>query len=233
MGSSTRKYDAGHYCKWLRIASTPFGLSFHIDRIKLKNYTHQAPPTLHSVSLQDDLDLRLQSKLRHCDSSRIVSVMRNILSCLIAVILAMPSSASAQSVGNNGWAAVATSPAGQNLQVELKSGKTVKGKLSSASESGLTLLRGKTKENIERADVRRIYRKGGKSVGKSTLIGAGVGGAGGAIVGTAAGGDGKGIMSFSRKGGAAVFGVAGAAIGAITGLVIGLVRHKKTLIYEA
>jgi hypothetical protein len=159
--------------------------------------------------------------------------MKNILSCLIILVLAMPSEARAQGVGNNSWAGIATSPAGQNLQVELKSGKTIKGKLSSASEAGLTLVSGKTMENIERAEIRRIYRDGGKSVGKSTLIGAGVGGAGGAIVGAAAGGDNKGFISFSRKETAAAVGVVGAAIGAITGLVIGMARHKKTLIYEA
>jgi hypothetical protein len=159
--------------------------------------------------------------------------MKNILSCLVAIILAMPSPAWTQSVVNKSWGAIATSPAGQPLQVELKSGKTIKGKLSSASESGLTLVLGKTMANVERAEIRRIYRDGGKSVGKSALIGAGVGGAGGAIVGAATGGDGKGFISFSRKETAAAGGVIGAAVGTITGLVIGIARHKKTLIYEA
>jgi hypothetical protein len=170
-------------------------------------------------------------KFRRHDSSRIVPVMKSILSCVMAFTLLISSNASAQSVGNDGWGGVATSPAGQTLHVELKSGKKIKGKLGSASESGLTLLHGNTMENVERADVRRIHRESRKSAGKSTLNGAGVGAAAGAILGTAGGG-GEGFISFSRKQTAALFGVAGAVVGAITGLVIGLAGHKKTLMYE-
>jgi hypothetical protein len=125
--------------------------------------------------------------------------MRNILSYVIVVILAAPLNGQAQNVPAT-WTTVTALQPPQKLIVELKSGKTVKGEFSSASDSGLTLVRGNKMENIDRTEIRKIYQNGGTSATKSTLIGAAVGGGGGSVLGAAAGGgcNPRGLVCFSR-----------------------------------
>ena len=157
---------------------------------------------------------------------------RNILSYVIVAILAAPLNGLAQSASST-WTTVADIQPLLKLIVELKSGKTVKGEFSSASESGLVLVRGNKMENVDRIEIRKIYQDGGTSATKSTLIGAAVGGGGGAVLGaTAFGCNSGGFICFSRTEAAGFTAVVGASVGAITGFVIGKVRHKKTLLYE-
>jgi hypothetical protein len=159
--------------------------------------------------------------------------MRNIVSCLIAVMLALPIDGLAQSTSTNNWAAVATVPSGQKLVVELKTGKKVKGKFGSASETAVTLVRGKITEDINRSDIRKVYSENGVSATKSTLIGTAIGGGTGAVVGAATGGcDPNAFCIIGPGGSAALLGVLGAGIGAITGFVVGKVRQKKVVLYE-
>ena len=158
--------------------------------------------------------------------------MRNILSYVIVVILAAPLNGLAQNVSGT-WTTVTALQPLQKLIVELKSGKTVKGEFSSASDSGLTLIRGNKMENVDRTEIRKIYQDGGTSATKSTLIGTAVGGGGGAVLGAAAGGcNPGGFVCFTRVETAGGTALVGASVGAITGFVIGKVRHKKTLLYE-
>jgi hypothetical protein len=96
--------------------------------------------------------------------------MRNIVTYVIVVILAAPLNGLAQNVSAN-WTTVTALQPLQKLIVELKSGKTVKGEFSSASDSGLTLIRGNKMENVDRTEIRKIYQDGGTSATKSTLIG--------------------------------------------------------------
>jgi len=155
--------------------------------------------------------------------------------CMLALVMAVPTDAWTQSHPLNNWAAVVAVPSGQKLAIELNSGKRISGKLGAASETGLSIVRGKKTQDINRSDIRKIHRESGPSVGKSTLIGTGIGGGSGAIIGAAAGGcdSSSDFFCLSRGETAAVLGVLGASIGAVTGLVIGLVGGKKTLIYEA
>jgi hypothetical protein len=160
--------------------------------------------------------------------------LRNVVICMLALIMVVPPDAWTQSPPLNNWTTVVAVPAGQKLVIELNSGKRLNGKLGAVSETGLSIVRGKKSEDISRSDIRKVHRESGASLGKSTLIGAGIGGGSGAIIGAAGGGcDGRGFICFSRGETAAALGVVGASIGSVAGLVIGMVRHKKTLIYEA
>ena len=159
--------------------------------------------------------------------------MRIIVSSLIAGMLATPMGGLAQSTSTSNWTAITTVESGQKLVIELKSGKKVTGKFGSASETGVTLARGKKTEDINRSDIRKVYREKGMSVPKRTLRGAGIGAGVGAVVGAAAGGcDGDSGCFIGRGEAAAATAVAGAGVGALIGFVRGLINHKKTLIYE-
>ena len=158
--------------------------------------------------------------------------MRTAVTCLVAVILALPLEGWSQAQPLNNWATVVAVPSGQKLVVELNSGQTVKGKLGAASDTALSLVQGKNIQDVNRSDIRKVYRESG-SPGKSMLIGTGIGAGGGALVGVAAGGcDDSDFLCVDRGDSAAIGAGVGAVIGAVTGLVIGLVRHKKTLIYQ-
>jgi hypothetical protein len=144
-----------------------------------------------------------------------------------------PVAAAQDSTADRDWAAVIAQPPGTELSVKMQTGETVKGKISSASASVLTLLKGNSLIDLERARIKKVYRVGGRQVGKSTLVGLGVGaGAGVAIGSVVAATDGpaeSGEAHFPIF----VFGAGGAIIGTATGLVTGLFRRKKVLIYES
>src|SRR5262245_25931709 len=111
--------------------------------------------------------------------------MRKIVSCLLMAMLALPIDGLAQSTSTNNWTAVTTLPSGQKLVIELRNGKNIKGEFGSASETTVTVARGKNMENINRAEIRRIHRANGVSAGKSTLMGTAIGGGTGAALGAA------------------------------------------------
>ena len=157
--------------------------------------------------------------------------MRSVVSCLIAIMLALPTEGLAQSTNN--WTAVTTLRSGKKVSIELKSGKKVKGKFGSASETSITVIRGKNTEDVNRADIQKVYRENGKSIGKSTLIGTGIGGGGGAIMGAAVGGcNDTSFLCFTRRETATYLGAFGAGLGASIGFLVGLLSHNMTLIYE-
>lgn len=158
---------------------------------------------------------------------------------LIALILMLVSAftytplvAAQASTGKQGWSAVRTLPAGTKLQVKMKSGETIEGELSSASDTALTISRKSRQSELERAQIQKIYRVGGRSVGKATLIGLGVGAGVGAAVGA-----GVSAGSTHESGEAAqpvlALGAGGAIVGAVAGLVTGLLGRKRVLIYES
>ena len=158
--------------------------------------------------------------------------MRKTASCLIAATLVLPVQGLAQqSASTNNWTAVTAVPSGQKLVVELKTGKEIKGEFGSASETSVTLVRGKSTEDINRSDIRKVYRESRGSAGKSTLIGTAIGGGTGVVAGAASGGCTQ-FCIIGRGEATAILGVGGAGIGAITGFVVGKLRQKKVLIYE-
>lgn len=127
------------------------------------------------------------------------------------------------------WDAVRAVASGTRLEVRLKSGKTVKGKLDSVSDTGLVLAGASGATNINREDVQRVYSIHGKSSAKPALIGAGIG----AVIGV--GGAAASAKSDDKEGvraGAALLPLVGAAGGALIGLAFRR-QQKRVLIYES
>ena len=152
---------------------------------------------------------------------------------LVTALGHSPVASAQDSATDRAWAAVIAQPSGTRLSVKMKTGETVQGKLSSVSGSGLTLLKGNSLIDLERAGIKKVYRVGGRQVGKSALIGLGVGtGAGVAIGSVVAATDGP-TESGEEHLPIVVFGAGGAIIGTTTGLITGLFRRKKVLIYES
>lgn len=161
---------------------------------------------------------------------------RRILSCLMLILLSIPSRGLAQgaSTTSGDWTTVRATSVGEKLTVELKSGKRENGKLIRTSDTGLTLKSGKKEMDISRDDVRRVHREAGKSAMKATLIGTAVGAGGGAALGAATGGcNSQQICIIGRGEAAGIGAVAGGAFGAIGGFLFGKLKSKRTLIYEA
>ena len=153
---------------------------------------------------------------------------RLTFSLLLAVSLLLPSVVSAQTAAND-WSALKAVAAGSKLEVKLKDGKTVKGKLTGVSDEALSLTVGGKPTDLKAGDVLRVYRVGGSSAGKAALIGAAAGAGTGAAVGA------SGDEGFGPSNGvfAAGFAVLGGGAGALIGYGIGRARRKRVLVYEA
>ncbi len=152
---------------------------------------------------------------------------------LVAAILLSSVTASAQqsTAPTSDWSRLSAVNTGNKLAVKLKSGKTFEGKLSSVSDTALSLtVKGKPVD-VKREDVLSVYHLTKKSATKSTLIGMGVGAGAGAAIGLA----GKKDDGFSKLENAvtAGFAVIGAGAGALTGYLIGRGGSKRVLIYQA
>ena len=132
------------------------------------------------------------------------------------------------------WADVQKIPPGDELEVKLKNERTIKGRVSTITDTKLALTRDGKTTDIDRAEVFRIKRVVPKSTAKSTLIGAGTGAAGGAALAAIAlatdGSSGDGAELAAAV--VTVSALIGTGIGALIGAGIGL-RKKKVLIYEA
>lgn len=132
----------------------------------------------------------------------------------------------------NDWSKVTAVASGSNLQVKLKSGKTIKGSLSSVTDSGLSLTVKNAPVEIKREEVRTIHeviKKGGG--GKGALIGSAVGAGAGAGLGVVA--DSTDNALEVHNGVTAGLAVVGAGVGALAGYFIGRSGSKRVLIYEA
>lgn len=154
--------------------------------------------------------------------------------CLVlAASLSLPSVTTAQTstAPTGDWSAIKTVGQGDKLDVKLKSGKTIKGRLVSVSDTALSLSVKDKTTDISRDDVQSVYRVKGKSATKSTLIGAGAGAAVGAGIGAATSDNDDFI--FSRGQATAIVAALGAGVGAIAGFAIGKAGRKRVLIYDA
>ena len=153
---------------------------------------------------------------------------------LVAAMLLsqLPPAASAQTAKapTGDWAALKTVTSGSRLAVKLKNGKTVEGKAGGVSDAALSLSVGDKPVDLNRDDVLRVYRVGGGSAKKATLIGMAVGAGAGAAVGASGGDD---SFAPTRSQMAAGLAVLGAGAGALVGFAIGKSRHKRVLIYDA
>jgi hypothetical protein len=134
------------------------------------------------------------------------------------------------------WSRVSSVPTGSKLSVKLKNGNKVDGKISSVSDTAVTLMVKNTSTELKRDDIRTVHLVGGKSARKGALIGLGVGAGTGALVG--------GILDASNDDGfedldavatgvtTAIGAVVGAGLGALGGALLGS-RKKRVLLYEA
>jgi hypothetical protein len=128
------------------------------------------------------------------------------------------------------WDGLKAIPPGDKVEVTLRNGKTLKGKLISVSDTILTLSKGKNTIDVTRADTHKVYRGVRKSTLRSTMIGLGIGAGSGAVAGaiTAAavgGGEDSGLLVL-------ILGAGGAIGGTIGGLITGVASKKRELIYE-
>ena len=149
---------------------------------------------------------------------------------LLAVTLVLSVPLRAQSVAND-WSRLNSVESDSKLSIKLKSGKSIEGRLIGVSESTISLkVKNKTQE-IKRDEVQTIHRIVGKSVLTATLLGTGIG----AGVGGALGAIGSEGSDFDKLDQAIVAGLiaVGAIIGTVAGYFIGRTRKKKILVYEA
>ena len=134
----------------------------------------------------------------------------------------------------NNWSRVSALTSGARLSVKLKSGKTLNGTLSSASDSGLSLTVKNSQMNVKREEVATVHEVVKKSSAtKATLIGTGVGaGVGAAAGGIASSNDDIGCEKIDHVATAGLA-VAGAGVGALVGYLIGRGGTKRVLLYES
>ena len=126
------------------------------------------------------------------------------------------------------WTRVQAVPPGDELVVKLTDGKKVKGRVSSVSDTGLALLRGKRTVDFDREQVLQVYRLVPKSPMRHTLLGA-LGGFGAFAVGHAA------LLPDEpapTHGADAVLAPVSAGIGAAVGYAIGRRAKRRVLIYN-
>lgn len=155
-----------------------------------------------------------------------------ILNILLAVVLTYaPVAAARQSTLSGEWGAVKGVPQGAELIIKLKSGENLRGRLTSVTDTALSIIDKKNRtDTVERTDVSEVYHVRRKSEkAKYALIGAGVGaGVGGGI------GASKNSSESDDSEIYTVMGVSlGAGIGALGGWLFGLGRRKRVLIYQA
>jgi hypothetical protein len=148
---------------------------------------------------------------------------------LILVVSLLSSPAVSAQTATGDWSALKAVASGSRLSVKLKTGKTVKGRLTGVSDDALSLSVGGRPTQLKAVDVLRVYSVGGSSAKTGALVGAAVGGGAGAAVG-ASGEEGFGPSKGQMAAGLAV--LAG-GVGALAGYAIGRSRHKRVLVYQA
>jgi hypothetical protein len=154
------------------------------------------------------------------------------LSLVLAASLLLSNVASAQNATapSGDWSALKSVATGSKLDVKLKSGNSVKGRLTGASDAALSLTVNDRPTDIKAEDVQRVYRVGGSSGAKGALIGLAAGAGAGAAVGASGGDEGFGPSNGVFAAGLAVL---GGGAGALAGYAIGRSKRKRVLIYEA
>jgi hypothetical protein len=159
-------------------------------------------------------------------------MLKRILTSFIAlVLLAQTITAQNQETArpSGDWTIVELLKNGEKLSIELKNGKSIKGKLANVTDTGLSISEGKKTSSLSRDDVLRVYQVIGRTRGKSALRGAGIGGAigtgGGLIIYLPARDDGLGVF-------VPILGAIGVGIGAVVGLAFSD-GQRRVLIYQA
>lgn len=153
----------------------------------------------------------------------LVLVTSILLSCV-------PASGQTSTVAASDWSRLNSVSQGTRLEIRLKNGKTIGGKLTNASDSGLSVSAKGKSVDVKREDVSAVYQVTQKSATKGALIGLGVG----AGVGLGVGLSGRSNDGFEKIDNAATAGltVLGAGAGALLGYLVGRGARKKELIYQ-
>jgi hypothetical protein len=166
-----------------------------------------------------------------------VDYRKRFVVCFVALILLSNSPAFLARQSNSSspqWAAVQALSPGTKVVVKDKSRRTSKGLIVSVTADSLTLQDKQTSITLDRPQIAKIQLANGRSLGRSTLIGAGIGAGTGvatagvllAIAGTEDAEDGEVAAIIG------VVAVIGATAGTVGGLLSGLfARHP--VIYES
>lgn len=127
------------------------------------------------------------------------------------------------------WDNVQQLKPGQRVQIVRTDLKSVTGHFVRVAPDSLTLKTAAGEQTLNRLDINRITRSGGKR-GRNALIGAGVGGGAGAAVGAASGGCHPGeFLCVGRGTVAGIF----AGVGIVAGAAVGVAIPGHTTIYRA
>jgi len=144
---------------------------------------------------------------------------------VIGVLLLVPCLVESQVSATADWAAVEGLAAGERVEVELSTGKSVSGKIDHVTLESVFVQRGKKTTEVRRQEVSRVYRQKSGAGAKWAAIGA--------LLGAGAGG-GAGAASMERESGfgGAMAGtvVLGGALGAGAGYLLG--HGKSVLVYK-
>lgn len=144
---------------------------------------------------------------------------------IICVLLLVPCLVAAPNSATTDWAAVESLAAGERIQVELSTGRTVNGKIDHVTPEAVFVQRGSQTTEVRRQEVNHLYRHksgpGAKWAAIGALIGAGAGGVEAATMK-------KGIAYGAA---AAVIVAFGGLLGAGVGYLLG--HSKSVLVYKA
>lgn len=157
--------------------------------------------------------------------------LNSLLSLSLSLLLVLPHASLAQQStdpAETPWAGVKLVPPGDEIVVDLKDGKTINGRLVSATDKALVISRGDRTTTIDQVSVQKVYRKVPKSGLTRTQIGTLTGMAAGAALGGGLGASEDVEVGWTIP----IFALIGAGIGAIAGSMSGG-RRVKVLIYEA
>lgn len=154
----------------------------------------------------------------------------SIVSALLIVMLISSPIAMAQSPTAGDWRAVQALAPGEEIVVNLKDGRGVKGKLAGVTDTELSLTRNNKSETVARDRIFQIYQLKRKAEkGKYAAIGAGIGAGTGLGIGLAKNSppvdDGE-IYPVAGT-------ILGAGIGALGGFLFGQAKRKRVLVYQA
>ena len=154
-----------------------------------------------------------------------------IVSALLIIMLLSSTLAMAQSPAASGdWGAVQVLAPGEEIVVNLKDGRSVKGKLASVTDAELSLTRNNKSETFGTDRIFQIYRRKRKAEkGKYAAIGAGIGAGAGLGIGLAKNSPPVDDGEIYPIGGT----ILGAGIGAIGGFLFGQAKRKRILVYQA
>ncbi len=159
--------------------------------------------------------------------------LRTVLVVVAAagVLLSQFSMAVAQDtplVSRGSWEAVKLIPPGDNVEIKLKTGKTVKGEVSSVSDTAIIVGRSSKSVTTARDDVQRLSRIIRTSSRKPVLVGALVGAGAGVVFGASLD-DGRSKLSAPEV---AVVGLVGAGLGFLVGRLFRN-RNESVLVYQS